>query len=61
MNKKENTKDELLIENHDLKRLFRRSAKQQCELGGVGYYRKFPTHIFETLVLERRRLENGYG
>ena len=37
MNKKENTRDELLIENHDLKRLLRRFARQQCELGGVGY------------------------
>mgnify|MGYP001179770157 FL=1 len=37
MTKKENTRDELLIENHDLKRVIRRLAKQQCELGGVGY------------------------
>ena len=35
--------------------------KASVALEGVGYYRKFPTHIFETLVLERRRLENGYG
>lgn len=37
MNKKENTRDELLIENHDLKRVIRNLAKQLCELGGVGY------------------------
>ena len=37
MNKKENTRDELLIENHDLKKVIRRLAKQLCELGGVGY------------------------
>jgi len=37
MTKKEKTRDQLLLENHDLKRVIRRLAKEQCVLGGVGY------------------------
>ena len=37
MTKKENTRDELLIENHELKQVIRKQAKVLCELGGVGY------------------------
>jgi len=37
MTKKEKTRDQLLLENHDLKKIMRRLAKQLCELGGVGY------------------------
>ena len=37
MNKKDQTRDQLLLENHDLKKLIRRLAKQLCELGDVGY------------------------
>ena len=38
MNKKDQTRDQLLLENHDLKKVIRRLAKQLCELGGVGYH-----------------------
>ena len=35
--------------------------KASCALDKTGYYDKFPTHVYDSLVLERRRLQNGYG
>ena len=34
--------------------------KASFRLEKLGYYDKLPIHIYKTLVLERRRLENGY-
>jgi hypothetical protein len=35
--------------------------KASTALDKTGYYDKFPTHVYDSLVLERRRLQNGYG
>jgi hypothetical protein len=49
------TKEKLLLENHDMKRVIREQAKKICELGGEGY------HV--PLVYENRMMFNSpkYG